>query len=229
MIGIQAVVRNLDAERRAEFALRESEERFRGAFDAAAIGMGLASVDGRWLKVNPSLCELVGYSADELLAMSFEEITHPDDLEPRLAIGRRMRAGEFPSFQMEMRYIHKDGHVVWVHLSVSLVRDGDGTPAYTVAQVLDINERMRAKLGNAAAGVETTLARPLSPRERQVLELLAGGQTSAETAATLGVGEETVQTHVRRAMAKLSARTRTEAVATSLRLGLLDGAAAAAA
>ncbi len=229
VIGIQAVVRNLDAERRAEFAVRESEERFRGAFDASAIGMGLASVEGRWLKVNRSLCEIVGYTAEEMLAMRFQDITHPDDLEPDLAIGRRMLAGEFSSYQMEKRYIRKDGQAVWIHLSVSLVRDADGTPAYSVAQVLDINERMRVELGKEPAGIGLTTVPGLSPRERQVLGLLAEGQTSAETAVSLGIGEETVQTHVRRAMAKLSARTRTGAVATALRLGLLDEPSATAA
>ena len=229
VVGIQAVVRNLDVERRAEHALRESEERFRGAFDAAVIGMGLSSPHGRWLKVNRSLCEIVGYTADEMLAMSFQDITHADDLEPDLALGRRMLAGDFSSYQMEKRYIHKDGHVVWIHLSVSLVRDADGTPAYSVAQVLDITERMRAGLGKAAPGAGLTTVPGLSPRERQILGLLAEGQTSVEAAASLGIGEETVQTHVRRAMAKLKARTRTEAVATALRLGLLDEPSAAAA
>ena len=229
VLGIQAVVRNLDAERRAEYALLESEERFRGAFDAAVIGMGLTSPDGRWLKVNRSLCEIVGYTADEMLAMSFQDITHSDDIESDLALLRRMLAGEYSSYQMEKRYIHKDGHAIWIHLSVSLVCDADGTPAYSVAQVLDITERMRAELGKAPVGAGLTAAPSLSPRERQVLGLLAEGQTSAETAASLGIGEQTVQTHVRRAMAKLSARTRTEAVATALRLGLLDEPSAAAA
>ena len=228
VVGVQAVVRNLDAERRAEFALRESEERFRGAFDAAAIGMGLLSLDGRWLKVNAKLCEIVGYTFEEMLTMSFQEITHPDDIEADLALSRRLLVGVFPSYQMEKRYIHKDGHTVWIHLSVSLVRDADGTPAYSVAQILDITDRKAVELGKAAASAGPGAPR-LSPRERQVLGLLAEGHTSAETAAALGIGEETVQTHVRRAMTKLSARTRTQAVAIALRLGLLDEPSAAAA
>ena len=161
--------------------------------------------------------------------MSFQDITHPTDLEPDLAIGRRMLAGEFSSYQMEKRYIHKDGSVVWIHLSVSLVRGADGTPAYSVAQVLDITERTRAEPERAPAGADSTTVPGLSPRERQVLGLLAEGHTSAETAAYLGIGEQTVQTHVRRTMAKLSARTRTEAVATALRLRLLGDRDAAAA
>jgi PAS domain S-box-containing protein len=228
VIGVQAVVRNLDAERRAEFALRESEERFRGAFDAAAIGMGLLSLDGRWLKVNAKLCEIVGYTFEEMLTMSFQDITHPDDLEADLALSRRLLVGVFPSYQMEKRYIHKDGRTVWIHLSVSLVRDADGAPAYSVAQILDITDRKAVELGKAAASAGPGVP-GLSPRERQVLGLLAEGHTSAETAAALGIGEETVQTHVRRAMTKLSARTRTQAVAIALRHGLLDEPSAAAA
>jgi PAS domain S-box-containing protein len=222
VVGVQAVVRNLDAERRAEFALRESEERFRGAFDAAAIGMGLLSLNGRWLKVNASLCQMVGYAAEELLTMNFQQITHPDDLEADLVLSRRLLAGEFPSYQMEKRYVHKDGRTVWIHLSTSLVRDADGTPAYSVAQVLDITDRKQAELSRVVASPRPSGLPALSPRERQVLTLLADGQTSAETAAALGIGEETVQTHVRRAMTKLSARTRTQAVAIALRYGLLE-------
>ena len=229
VVGVQAVVRNLDAHRRAELALRESEERFRGAFEAAAIGMALASIDGRWLKVNDALCEIVGYTSEELITMRYQELTHPDDLQPDIALGRRMLAGEFSSYQMEKRYIRKDGRVIWIHLSVSLVRDADGTPAYSVAQVLDITERKLAELDATVVGARLATIGALSPRERQVLGLLSEGHTSAEAAASLGIGEETVQTHVRRAMAKLSARTRTEAVATALRLGLLEGPSAVAA
>jgi DNA-binding CsgD family transcriptional regulator len=98
-----------------------------------------------------------------------------------------------------------------------------------VAQILDITERKTAELGRAAVRAGSGALPGLSPRERQVLGLLAEGHTSAETAAALGIGEETVQTHVRRAMTKLSARTRTQAVAIALRHGLLDEPSAAAA
>jgi PAS domain S-box-containing protein len=216
-VGVQAVVRDLSARRRVDAALRESEERFRVAFDAAAVGMALTSIDGRWLKVNGAFCEFVGYTAEELMTMSYQEITHPDDLEPDLSLGLRMLAGEFDSFQMEKRYRRKDGRYVPVLLSVALVRDADGSPAYSVAQILDLSGR--APLSGSGDHGRLPV---LTPREREVLSLLARGSTSGETAATLGIGEETVQTHIRRARVKLAARTRTEAVATATRLGLLD-------
>ncbi len=216
-VGVQAVARDLGSRNRAELALRESEERFRVAFDAAAVGMALTSVDGRWLKVNDALCEIVGYSAAELLTMGYQEITHPEDLELDLELGRRMLAGEIPSFQLEKRYVHKDGHPVWVHLSVALVHGADGAPAYSVAQILDLSGR-RTGTTAAVAGART----PLTAREREVLTLLAHGATSADVATRLGIGDETVQTHVRRARVKLGAHTRTEAVAKALRLGWLD-------
>jgi PAS domain S-box-containing protein len=118
--------------KRAEQALGESEERFRNAFDYAPIGMALVATDGRFLQVNRSLCELLGYSEQELLGADFQSLTHPDDLDANLAYMRRIMVGEINSFQMEKRYIHKRGHTVWVLLSVSLLRDGDGQPLYFI-------------------------------------------------------------------------------------------------
>ena len=94
LVGAQAIVRDLRPRHRIEAALRESEARFRSAFDAAPIGMALTSMpDGRWLQVNRVLCELTGYSADELLELAFPDITHPDDLELDLALQTRLLAG----------------------------------------------------------------------------------------------------------------------------------------
>jgi PAS domain S-box-containing protein len=220
IVGVQALLRDLRESQRAQRALRESEERFRGAFEAAPIGMALTSIDGRWLKVNDAFCEIVGYTAAELLTMSFQEITHPDDLAEDVSLGGLVVAGELPSLQLDKRFVRKDGSPVWTHLSVSVIRAEDGSPAYSVAQILDIDERKRRELGEAAPGGGPG---PLSPREREVLSLLAEGRTSAEVGVLLGVSEETVQTHVRRAMTKLEARSRTQAVASAIRLGWLDG------
>ncbi len=142
---VAAFVRDITDQNQVKEALRESEERFRGAFEAAAHGMALVAPDGRWLKVNRSFCRLVGYTEEELLATDFQTLTHPDDLEADLQLAQKLLAGEVPSFQMEKRYIHKGGHAVWILLSVSLVRDAEGRPLHFVAQIQDISERKKVE------------------------------------------------------------------------------------
>lgn len=131
--------------KRAEETLRESEERFSGAFEHAPIGMSLVSLDGRWLRVNRALCELVGYEPGELLSMTFQDISHPDDLEADRAYTQLLLEGEIQTYQLEKRYFHKQGFGVWSLLSVSLIRDRHGSPLYFVSQIQDITKRKRAE------------------------------------------------------------------------------------
>jgi len=128
---------------KAQEALRRSEERFIGAFEYAPIGVALVSPEGRWLKVNRALCELVGYSQAELLSSNFQSITHPDDLAADLEKVRETLAGNASSYQTEKRYVHAHGHFVTVSLHVSLVRDDAAAPSYFIAQIQDITERKR--------------------------------------------------------------------------------------
>ena len=139
-----ALEKELFEHRKAELALHDSEERFRKAFQHSAIGMALVGLDGHWLKVNDSLCHIVGYSEQELLSKSFQEITYPDDLPVDMDFVERLLSGEIDHFQSEKRYVHKDGHVVWVRLSVSLIRDAQNSPIHFVTQVDDVTERKRA-------------------------------------------------------------------------------------
>jgi PAS domain S-box-containing protein len=125
---------------RRSASLRESEERFRMAFQNSAIGMALVGLDGSWLKVNDSLCKIVGYSEQELLGKTFQDITHPDDLQTDLDFVAQLLAGEIDYFQVEKRYVHKDGRAVWIRLSVSLIRDAEGKPVHFVSQMDDITE-----------------------------------------------------------------------------------------
>ena len=118
--------------------LQEDEARFRRAFDAASIGMALVSCDGRLLHVNPALCDIVGYTPDELLAKTFPDITHPDDLAADLALERQLLAGEINAYQIERRYHRKGGQVICGRLTVSLVRDLRDDPLYFVAHIQDI-------------------------------------------------------------------------------------------
>jgi diguanylate cyclase (GGDEF)-like protein/PAS domain S-box-containing protein len=139
--GVVVQTRNITERKRTEEALREAEERFRRSFDDAAIGMALVAPDGQFLRTNRSLCEILGYVEEELLEKTFQDITYPDDLDADLDQVRRMLVGKIRTYQMEKRYFHKDGQVVWVLLSVSMVHDEEGEPLYFVSQIQDISER----------------------------------------------------------------------------------------
>ena len=128
-----------------EDALSNSQAHLSCAFQDAAIGMALVGLDGHWLQVNPALCKLVGYTQPELLATTFQAITHPDDLDTDLAFVRQVLASEIPTYQMEKRYFHKQGHIVWILLDVSLVRDPATHPLFFIAQIQDISKRKWAE------------------------------------------------------------------------------------
>ncbi|MBC8458492.1 MAG: PAS domain S-box protein, partial [Deltaproteobacteria bacterium] len=123
--------------------LQESEERFRQAFENANTGMTLVGLDGRHLKVNNMLCEMFGYSQEELEGMTVHDITHPEDLNIGHDFIRRALDGGIGSATFEKRHLHKDGHVVWIDVASSLVRDSRGTPLYFISQVQDTTERKR--------------------------------------------------------------------------------------
>ena len=127
--------------RRTTRELGEAEERFRKAFEDSQVGMALVSVDGRYQLVNRALCEIIGYPEEELLRKSFSEITHPDDLEADLDALRDLIDGERYGYRTEKRYIHADGHPVWISLNVSPVYDSDGALGYMISQFEDITER----------------------------------------------------------------------------------------
>lgn len=142
---VEELNRHLAAQERISKALEESQAHFRTAFDHAVSGMALVAPDGRWLRVNRSLCEILGYKEEELLATDFQSLTHREDLGRDLAEVYRMLNDESLSCQLEKRYIHKLGHDVWAAASTSLVRDAEGHPLHFIFQVQDITERKRAE------------------------------------------------------------------------------------
>jgi PAS domain S-box-containing protein len=139
----EQVATHLESSRQVA-ALRLSQECFSSAFENAAIGMGLVSLDGNWIKVNEALCELLGYTARELCERTVGDVTHPDDIETNLANARRLLEGSSSFYKMEKRYIHKNGSVVWCLLSVSIIRDKKKRSQYFVSQVEDIGELKQA-------------------------------------------------------------------------------------
>jgi diguanylate cyclase (GGDEF)-like protein/PAS domain S-box-containing protein len=125
--------------------LTASETRFRDAMDHSAIGMALVGLDGRWQRVNHALCEMLGYGEDELSALGFQDVTHPDDLAGDQALVDEILAGRRHSYRLEKRYLHKSGRAIWGLLAVSLVRDHEGEPLYFISQIEDIDRRKRAE------------------------------------------------------------------------------------
>jgi PAS domain S-box-containing protein len=138
-----SLARDITERKRAEEALRESEERFRGTFENAAVGIAHVDARGRCLRANQKLCDILGYPCAELVGRTVPEVTHPDDLAPNLALFDPLMRGELPTFAMEKRFFRKDGAMVCTYLTVSLQRDAAGQPAYAIVMVQDISERKR--------------------------------------------------------------------------------------
>ena len=136
------VILDITEGKRAEEALRESEQRFRVTFFQAAVGIAQTSLDGQWLLINDRFCEMLGYSQTELRGKNFLDLTHPDDREASRTALCRFLAGEISSWsKKEKRYIRKDGGIVWVRLFISLVRDQHNQPQYFISVLEDITEQ----------------------------------------------------------------------------------------
>ena len=162
-VGMAGVSIDITERKEAEAALRESEERFRRVFEEGPLGVALVGRDYRFLKVNSALCRMVGYSESELTQMSFADITYPEDMEVNRGLAERMFRREIPSYWLQKRYVKKDGDIIWVSLTASVIRDAEGEPLYGLAMIVDITENKRAE--------EEALAR----QKLESLGVLAGG------------------------------------------------------
>jgi PAS domain S-box-containing protein len=156
-------MQDLTDRKRAEARIRESEERFRRVFEEGPLGLGLLHRDFRIMQVNSALCQMIGYSENELLEMTFADITHPDDLHTDVELAERLFKGEIPSYRMQKRYIKKNGEILWMNLTASVLRDVEGRPLYGLGMVEDVTEIKRAQ--------EESLAR----QKLESLGTLAGG------------------------------------------------------
>jgi two-component system, NtrC family, sensor kinase len=130
---------------RAEASLRENEDRFRRAFDEAPYSMCMTALDGSFLHANAALCQMLGYSPEELLGGTWHQITHPDDLELSRRYAREMSRDAGAACEFEKRYLHKQGHVIWVRLKISAVDNGSGKTSHFIAHIEDITQRKRAE------------------------------------------------------------------------------------
>jgi PAS domain S-box-containing protein len=137
---VSAAIRDVTERKRMDEALRESEERFRRVFEEGPIGLALVGKDHHFLKVNAALCQMVGYSEASLLQMSFADITHPDDLRADEELANRLFSGEIPFYTLRKRYVTKNGEIIWISLTASLIHDREGEPIYGLGMMKDITE-----------------------------------------------------------------------------------------
>jgi len=126
-----------------EQKLRIQEEQFEGVFESSLVGMAIIGLEGKWIRINNSLLRMLGYEMDRLYQLTFQDITHPDDLQKDLQLLDSLIMGEIESYQMEKRYFSSKGEIVWGLLSVSVVRDSNTKPLHFVSQILDITETKR--------------------------------------------------------------------------------------
>lgn len=134
-------IQDITEQRAVQAALRENEDRFRLSFEFSHTGMALVSPTGAFIDVNQRTCDILGYTRDELMALDYTTITHPDDHTRFMASFGQALAGEYDSYTMEKRYLHKDGHVIWGVLSIAIIRDTAGAPMYATAQLVDVTEQ----------------------------------------------------------------------------------------
>ncbi|BAU64683.1 two-component sensor histidine kinase [Stanieria sp. NIES-3757] len=144
-LGAVVAMRDITERKLIEEALHESEARFSEAFSNAAIGIAIVSLEGQWLEINPALCQMLNYSEAELLATNYQSITYPEDLDRDLLYVEQLISGEISSCQIEKRYLSKQGEIVWVHLSVSVVKNEKNQPLYFVALIKNITHRKEAE------------------------------------------------------------------------------------
>ena len=144
--GILSMAQDVTERKQAEEVLRQSEERFRGVFETSPLGLALIQLDYRLAKVNPALCRMSGYSEAELLTINPLDFTHPDDFEESRRMSERLFKGEIPFYQIEKRYLKKNGEIMWTTMTATILRDREGRPLYGVGMIADITARKRAEV-----------------------------------------------------------------------------------
>jgi PAS domain S-box-containing protein len=161
--GLAVTFRNITDRKRAEIAMRDSEERFRAIFEQAAVGIAKTALCGQFMRVNPGFCQIVRYAESELLQQNWQAITHPDDIEADREYVRSLLSGNIQTFSLEKRLVCKDEAVRWANVTVSAMRDAKGTPQYLICAIEDISQRkLVQELLQASLDTQTRYAQELT-------------------------------------------------------------------
>ena len=155
--GIVVNVRDVTERRRMAAELEHTRQRLVEAFEHAAVGMALIDLNGRYTKVNGAMCEMLGYEEEELLGRSYKTVTHPEENDHPVARAEAALSGTSDTYHVEKRYVHRDGHVVWASVGVTIVRDDEGVPQYFVSQAIDVTARRMLEERLAHEAVHDTL------------------------------------------------------------------------
>ena len=213
--GYHGVGTDITAQVKSDMALAETEARFRATFEQAAVGIAHIAPDGRWLRVNQKLSDIVGYTREELLGYSFRDITHPDDLDGDLQHVHQLLAAEVATYAIDKRYLHKNGEIVWVHLTVTLIRQDSGEPDYIISvieditarkrdekKLLDSEERFRSLVEQSLIGIylsDGARVHYINPRAEEILGYETGGLTGTSlTPLIMDEDRPTVVSEIRR-------------------------------
>ena len=176
-IRLIGAMSDITIERKLTDKLRESEEKFKGAFEYSSVGIGLVDKNGFWIDSNKKLCSILGYTKSELQSLTFNDLTHPDDLEKDAANHKKLDENKKSFFQMEKRYIHKNKNIIWVHLHASAVKDKKGNVLYYLGQIIDITEKKRIEEQNTLLLEENNRNRTLQLNEAKNLYRLLADNT----------------------------------------------------
>jgi PAS domain S-box-containing protein len=176
------ILRDVTERVAAEERLVESEQQLKAEFEQAAVGIAHLTPDGRWVRANPKLYEILGYSADELRSKTLMDLTHPDDLQKDLELQQRLLSGELQSYVLEKRFIRLDGSSIWANVTVSLVKDLRGEIKYLIKIVEDITERKKAE---AALKTKNDELKAMTQQLWQTAKLATMGELSASVAHEL--------------------------------------------
>jgi PAS domain S-box-containing protein len=170
---IMSISHDITERIQAEAAIRESEDRFRATFEQAAVGIAHVGLEGQWLRVNQKICDIVGYTEIELLDLTFQDITYPDDLATDEENLRQLVADDIQTYSMEKRYIRKQGELVWVNLTVSLRRDAEGRPIHFISAVEEIGARKQAEFALQAQTQELAKIAAIAKQRNEELDQFA--------------------------------------------------------